>query len=173
MQTLKNLNTLEPLTGLVLLIGPPGAGKSTFAQKLVVQQKLEDESYISNDKIAKDLFGVTVDRGDKDGAIFEEQDRRIASLLQLSKAAIVDATNIKPEARRRIIAIAKKSEAPVSAFCFNRDEATLLSQNKGREVEVPEEMVQEYAALMRLVTEEQLNDEGIGLVIDVPQDMQS
>jgi hypothetical protein len=43
------------------------------------------------DKIAKELFGVTTDRGDKDGAVFAEQDRRIVALLESGRVAIVEA----------------------------------------------------------------------------------
>jgi len=161
-------DSLPPITGLVLLIGAPGSGKSTFATRLIAHQHLDKEAYISNDVIAKELFGVTVDRGDKDGAIFAKQDRRIAAQLKAGKVAIVDATNVKPEARARLIAIAVKYHRPVMAFCFRRDEATLLRQNQQRDVKVPETMVIEYADLMRSVTDEQLRGEGIGTVVEVP-----
>jgi predicted kinase len=152
-----------------MLIGPPGSGKSTFARKLIEQQKLGDHSYIANDKIAKELFGVTTDRGDKDGAIFAEQDRRLAALLESGKVAIVDATNVKHEARQRLIAIANTYARPITAFCFRRNIETLLRKNRSREVEVSEAMVKEYANLMQQVSTEELHDEGIELVIDVPQ----
>jgi len=168
MTILTRLASLSPLAGLVLLIGPPGSGKSTFATKLISLRMLKESSYISNDKLAQELFGVTVDRGDKDGAIFAEQDRRIASLLRSGNVAVVDATNVKPEARQRLIAIAQEYEAPVTALCFRRDRVTLLRQNKDRNVAVPEKMVLEYAAHMDLVTPEKLKSEGVRDVFEIP-----
>lgn len=169
--SLSSLHNVPRLNGMVILIGAPGSGKSTFARKLLKQQNLRNNSYISNDKIAKEMFGVTTNRGNKDGEIFAEQDKRIAALLDAGEVAIVDATNVKPEARQRLIAIANKYDRPVTAFCFKRDIETLLMQNKGRQVEVPEAMVREYEDLMEQVNTEHLHDEGIELVIDVPQNM--
>ncbi len=91
------------------------------------------------------MFGLTTDRGDKDGKIFAEQDRRITSLLEAGKTVMVDATNVKPGAWQRPISIAYRFSSPVTASCFRRDEVVLLSQNKGRDIEVPERMVLEYA----------------------------
>lgn len=155
------------LRGMVLLIGAPGAGKSTFARELMEKHGLDREAYISNDAIAKELFGVTVDRGDKDGEIFAEQDRRIAERLINDRIAIVDATNVKPEARKRLIAIANQYSQPVTAFCFRRDKEVLLRQNKDRNVEVPEAMVVEYAGLMKEVRPSVLQSEGIQNIFEV------
>ena len=155
------------LDGIILLVGPPASGKSTFAQKLLVHYGLDQGAYISNDAIAKDMFDVTVDRGDKDGEIFAEQDRRIAERLANGRVAIVDATNVKPEARQRLIAIAQQYGQPVTAFCFRRDVETLLRQNQMREVKVPEAMVREYEQRMEQVTLRKLRSEGISAVIEV------
>lgn len=165
---LTSLFQLPSLIGLVLLVGPPGAGKSTFVAQLIKQQDLDGATHISNDAIAKELFGVTVDRGDKDGEIFTKQDQRITERLANNQIAIVDATNVKPEARKRLIAIAKQYNQPVTAFCFRRDIATLLQQNQMRDVKVPESMVREYAAIMGNTSRELLESEGVNAVVEVP-----
>jgi predicted kinase len=49
-----------------------------------------------------------IDRRDRDGEIFIEQDQRIAAQLATNEIAVVDAPNVKPEARQRLLAIARK-----------------------------------------------------------------
>lgn len=171
-ETLTRLNDLPKLSGLILLVGPPGSGKSTFAKKMIIQQNMDEKSYISNDTIAKELFNAGVDRHDKDDEIFAEQDRRIAAQLMAKKVAIVDATNVKSEARQRLLAIARKYAVPTTAICFRRDIVTLLRQNKGREMEVPEAMVLEYADLMQQVTPTKLRNEGIDLIVEVADNIE-
>jgi predicted kinase len=171
--SITKINDVPRLGGLVMLVGAPGSGKSTFARQLISAQNLDEGAYISNDKIASDLFGITINRGDKDGEIFAEQDRRIAARLATERVAIVDATNVKIAARLRLISIARQYNSQVTAICFKRDKATLLRQNSMRQVVVPEAMVLEYAENMNETTPEVLFHEGVGLVIDVPLNLES
>ena len=161
---------IDGLAGLVLLIGPPGAGKSTFAQDLVERGVIESVAWISNDRLAIEMFGSEIDRQRDDGAIFAEQDRRVTERLAQGESVVVDATNVKPEARQRLIALARAQHQPVTAIRFNRSDATLLQQNRNpdRTSVMPDEFVLNYAALMRTTTSDsQLHAEGISTIYDV------
>jgi predicted kinase len=151
--------------GLIVLIGPPGAGKSTFADEFVRRGAVEPGAVISSDAIATELFGGH--HPDDDGVIFGERDRRILARLQRGQVAIADSTNVRPEARQRLIGLARKAKVPASALRFSMSLQTLRAQDAAREKHVAD--IDRYHELMlRTCTPADLRVEGFAYVFDVP-----
>jgi predicted kinase len=156
--------------GLILLIGPPGSGKSSFARAWIAGRRLDPGGVVSADAIRNEMFGTRVDDSD-DPAVWGEMDRRVTARLEATRAVVVDATNVLPPARARMIAWARQYDRPVTALRFRVATEVLTRRNAERlgHERVREDDVLYYAAAAAQHTgRTQLIDEGVTVVVDVP-----
>ncbi|MEV0663708.1 AAA family ATPase [Actinomadura luteofluorescens] len=162
--------------GLVVLVGAPASGKTSFVQALIARRQIDAEAVVSSDEIRAELFGSSPaqagsDAADAaDAAIFAERDRRIVARLATGRTAVAESTNVTPQARLRLIAIAMRFNAPVTMLRFDPDGTELLQQytERGR-TDLTTEQVRAYAAVMaRGAGADQLRSEGATTVHDVP-----
>lgn len=171
------LNALAPAirvpAGLIILVGPPASGKTSFVRALIACGQIDAEAVVSSDEIRTELFGTSPAEAESDAAdarIFEERDRRIVARLATGNSAIAESTNVTPQARARLIAIARRFNAPVTMLRFNPDITDLLQQytERGR-TDLTAADVRAYAAIMtRAASADQLRSEGATAVHDVP-----
>ncbi|MFI6151455.1 AAA family ATPase [Kitasatospora sp. NPDC051170] len=159
--------------GLVILVGPPASGKTSFVRALIERRQIDTEVVVSSDEIRAELFGTSPADADSeaaDGRIFEERDRRIAARLAAGHSAVAESTNVTPQARARLIALARRYNAPVTVLRFDPDLTDLLQQHAKRgRTDLTAEDVRAYAAVMaRHATADQLRSEGATAVHDVP-----
>lgn len=121
---------------LILLVGPPGLGKTTYAKKYLSEHS--NTVYLSSDKIRKELWGDEGTQGDNNEVFYRMQDRAINS-LNLGSDVIYDATNITRKDRSYIISLCPKFVnieahiiwAPIET-CIERDAAR--QRTVGKEV---------------------------------------
>ncbi|MFQ6851806.1 ATP-binding protein [Streptomyces sp. 35M1] len=164
--------------GLVVLVGPPASGKTSFVRALVERRQIEAEAVVSSDEIRTELFGASAESADTDAAdarIFEERDRRIVARLADGLSVIAESTNVTPRARERLIGLARRFGVPVTVLRFAPDFADLLQQytERGR-TDLTEVDVRAYAAVMsRDAGADRLRDEGAAAVHGVPGRRQS
>lgn len=158
--------------GLVVFVGPPASGKTAFVRELAAQGRLDPEAVVSSDAIRAEFFGAEATDAASDRAdarVFDERDRRIADRLG-GRIAVAESTNITPQARERLAAIAERFGVSVTVLRFPQDEADLLRQNaeRGRN-DVSAADVSAYAAIMRRDAHgAQLRAGGAAFVYDVP-----
>ncbi|MER7620869.1 ATP-binding protein [Streptomyces sp. NPDC126503] len=171
------LNALAPIirvpAGIVVLVGPPASGKTAFVRALIARRRIEAEAVVSSDEIRAELFGTAPAQAESDAAdarIFEERDRRIVARLATGRTAVAESTNVTPQARARLIAIARRFDAPVTMLRFDPDVTDLLHQHTERgRTDLTAADVRAYAATMaRHAGSDQLRSEGASAVHDVP-----
>jgi len=100
-----------PELSLVVLIGPSGCGKSTFARK----------HFKPTEVISSDHCRALVSDDENDQAAtkdaFELLHYIAAKRLLGGKVTVVDATNVQPEARKPLVALAREYHViPVAIF---------------------------------------------------------
>lgn len=96
---------------IVILIGFPASGKSTFAKN-----KLKSYKIISGDELKT----------------LPKMISSAKKFLDLGSSVVFDATNPKPENRAKIIELGKKYKIPVRCFVFKTDMETSMEFNTKR-----------------------------------------
>lgn len=155
-------------TGLILLVGPPASGKSAFATEWVRLERIDAAGVVSADAVRAKMVGPVV-RVSDDSMIFAEMDRRVSARLAAGRPVVVDATNVAPAARARMLAHAGRHGRPSTALRFPVDDDVLLARNAARTgpALVPVADVLAYVALFRDAGD-RLGVEGFDRILDVP-----
>src|SRR6476620_6033062 len=115
-----------PKLSLVALIGPSGSGKSTFARKHFRPSEVLSSDFCrglvsddENDQAAtRDAFDV----------LHYIANKRLAA----GRLTVVDATNVQPEARRALLALARAQHVLPVAIVLDLPEALCQARNAER-----------------------------------------
>ena len=121
---------------LILLVGIPGSGKTTYAEDYIEQNA--DTIHLSSDTIRKELYGDESIQGNP-ADVFSLMQKRAIEALNNGQNVIYDATNITRKDRASIIGICPKFArivahviwAPIEV-CIERDVAR--DRTVGKEV---------------------------------------
>ena len=115
-----------PELSLVLLIGPSGSGKSTFAAN----------HFLPTEILSSDFCRGLVSDDENDQAAtndaFEVLHFIAAKRLAAGRLTVVDATNVQPEARKPLVALAREYDVLPTAIVFNLPERLCQDRNRGR-----------------------------------------
>ena len=104
-----------PKPECVILVGLPGAGKSTFARL-----HFAAHDYISKDALPK--------AGNKQA----RQDAALRASLQAGRSVVVDNTHVSPAERAAVISIAREFGARVVGYYIAATTREAVARNEGR-----------------------------------------
>lgn len=100
-----NFRDAQPV--LILLVGPPGSGKTTFAQALAARLPVE---HIESDAVRLSLTPNPGYSMFESAAVFAQVDAAARQALTCGRHALIDATNLTNRDRRRFHRIAEQLE---------------------------------------------------------------
>jgi protein phosphatase len=150
-----------PPDALVLLVGPAGSGKTTFAAR----------HFRSTEVLSSDAFRAMVsgDAGDQDASAdaFALLHRAATARLRRGLLTVVDATNLLGSARQPLLRMAQRLGRPAVAIAFGTPLAECLARDVRRQDRhVPAAVIRHQHRLMERAVE-RLPDEGYVLLVDV------
>src|SRR3712207_3102140 len=115
-----------PELSLVVLVGPSGCGKSTFARK----------HFRATEVLSSDFCrGLVSDDENDQGATkdaFEVLRFVAAKRLAAGRLTVIDATNVQPEARKPLVALAREYHVLPVAIILNLPERLCHERNRER-----------------------------------------
>ena len=121
------MNISIPKLSLVVLIGPSGSGKSTFALKHFLPSEVLSSDYCR---------GLVSDNENDQTATtdaFDVLNYVAAKRLARGRLTVVDATNVQPEARAPLVALARKYHCLPVAIVLDLPEDLCHERNRGRD----------------------------------------
>jgi len=116
-----------PKLSLVVLVGPTGSGKSTFARKHFLPTELLSSDYCR---------GLVSDDENDQAATndaFEVLHFVAAKRFARGHLTVIDATNVQPEARKPLVQLAKKYHCLPVAIVLNPPEKVCHERNRNRD----------------------------------------
>src|SRR5437867_5279724 len=115
-----------PELSLVVLIGPTGCGKSTFAR-----QHFQPMEVLSSD-FCRGLVSNDENGQDATGDAFDVLHYVAAKRLSRGLLTVVDATNVQPESRKPLVLLAREHDVLPVAIVLNLPEKLCHERNRGR-----------------------------------------
>jgi protein phosphatase len=120
------MNVKLPELALVALIGPSGSGKSTFAAT----------HFLPTEVISSDFCRGLVADDENDQTATPAAFRLVHAIagerLRAGRLVVVDATNVQPEDRRPLVALAREHDCFAAAIVFDVPDEVCIERNRAR-----------------------------------------
>jgi predicted kinase len=133
-----------PDFSLVVLVGATGSGKSTFAARHFLPTEI-----ISSDRCRALVADDETDQSATPDA-FDLVHAIAAKRLARRRLAVIDATNVRPEDRQKLVELARRYHALPIAIVFDLPEDICLARNRNRkDRDLPSKVVHDHVRRLR------------------------
>ena len=129
------------MSKLIMLIGLPGAGKSTYAKSIMDSEGRVQ--YCSSDKVREQLYGDENIQGDTN-KVFRVLHNKVKNLLDRGYDVIYDATNVTRKNRRSVIQEVKKYCTTIDAHIVWAPYEGCLSRDAARKRSVGPDVIRKF-----------------------------
>lgn len=132
-----------PRRSLIVLCGPAGAGKSTFAGEIVQRNRLAPTAAVSSDACRLMLCDETASLTEAQWATLQPNTFQlfvtiVGMRLAIGRPAIADGVNLHPEIRAGLLGHARTHGYTTALIAFAMSVQTCLAQNARRDRHMPE-----------------------------------
>ncbi len=127
-------------SNIIMLIGPPGSGKSTFTKDFLLHWT-DEWILISPDLIRKELTDDESDQS-RNTEVFAIVYKRLEEALKAGKNVIYDATNCRNVYRFKILNSAKPFANKIIGVVISTPISECIARNHARDRHVPDDVVE-------------------------------
>jgi protein phosphatase len=132
-----------PSDALVVLVGPAGCGKTTFAAR----------HFLPTQVVASDACRALVSDDEANAAAsrdaFTLMHLIVEFRLKRGRLTVADATNVRAEKREELLVIARRWQRPAVAVVFDLPETVCQERNCGRDRVLPPQAIGAQLRQMR------------------------
>lgn len=145
---------MENSPTLIMMIGLPASGKTTYADKMVEQGYIS----FSSDRLRIELLGDVSDMS-HNRFIFHVLHTRLIKSLKEGKNCVYDATNISRTNRMNFLDSIKDVKCTKKCVAFDVPVEVCMERNKKRDCQVPDEVYERMSMYFQLPTKDEGWDE--------------
>ena len=166
---------IVPHRTLLVLCGPAGCGKSTFAQQIVARHR--HEGFHNTMIVSSDTCRALISDNEANQQVnrdtFDLFYYIIGKRMYQSRFTIADSTALLPDARQRLLDLAERHHYHKHLFIFNVSFATCMQQDQQRKRKVGEQVIMYHIGLLKQVLLDTPGEKWDGISMLNEQDMRA